>query len=72
MRHSHIILLSRACLAQSHSVWVAAGGCPPAAPAVPYVRALAHTVPHLMDSLAVGGQNGSQPLPARDTSPAVD
>ena len=53
------------------SVWVAAGGCPPAAPAVPYVRALAHTVPHLMDSLAVGGQNESPTLPVRDTSPAV-
>ena len=29
-------------------VWVAAGGCPPAAPAVPYVRPLTHTVPHLL------------------------
>ena len=29
-------------------VWVAAGGCPPAAPAVPYVRALTHTVPLTM------------------------
>ena len=59
-------------LFENTSVWVATGGCPPAAPAVPYVRALAHTVPHLMDSLAVGGQNESPTLPARDTSPAVD
>ena len=53
------------------SVWVASGGYPPEAPAVPYVRALAHTVPHLMDSLRVG--ESSEPLspPARGISPAV-
>ena len=53
-------------------VWVAAGGCPPAAPAVPYVRPLTHTVPHLMGLLAVGKLNGSPMLGARGTCPAAD
>jgi amino acid transporter len=54
------------------AVWVAAGGFPPAAPAVPYVRALTHTVPHLTGLLAVGKLNGSPMLGARGTCPAVD
>ena len=37
---------------------VAPGGCPPGAPTDPYVRALAHTVPRVMDLLCrVHGMN---------------
>ena len=48
---------------------MAAGGYPPAAPAVPYVRALAHTVPPVMDSL--GGRSRAPPdtLDARRGGP---
>jgi len=38
-------------------VWVATGGYPPVAPAVPYVRTLAHTVPQFMDSLPDEGSS---------------
>jgi hypothetical protein len=51
--------------------WVALGGCPPRAPTDPYVHALEHTVPRVMDSLRDASLCGQSSAEAANNAPAA-
>jgi hypothetical protein len=51
---------------------VAPGSYPPGAPTDPYVRALAHTVPPIMDLLRERTPSGPPSAAGADTAPAAD